>query len=191
MSFCHYIAFMVLLTCLSSKVVGRSVVELNDTTFDIATSSGLWVINFHAPWCDRCKALEPIFEEVAVQTLEDVHFGSVNVGKNKVVKRKYEVTKLPFFRKRVVSTMPQLGYLDRHIDEQERRLAEAFVRGGADEEAAERSRWRDEQTARRQREQAEFREWQAKHQKEEPTTQCVWKPVPKMATACQENCQKP
>jgi thiol-disulfide isomerase/thioredoxin len=75
---------------------GSAVVELNDSTFDEAIASGTWLINFHAPWCERCKELTPLFERVAAATdKEGVHFGSVLSGKGKLVKSKCKVEKLP------------------------------------------------------------------------------------------------
>jgi hypothetical protein len=45
-----------------------------------------------------------------------------------------EINKLPHFRKRTITRMPILGYLDRPIEPQERLGAEAFVSGGVQAE---------------------------------------------------------
>ena len=47
--------------------------------------------------------------------------------------------KIPNYRKTVISALPNLKYLDdRPVFEDDRRTAEAFTRGGIDEERAER-----------------------------------------------------
>lgn len=71
-----------------------------------------------------------------------------------------EVTKLATFRKRMISAVPKLGYLDRPIDPQERTFAEAFVAGGAEAEAAAREKWKKDTEQKRLDQQAEFRAWQ-------------------------------
>lgn len=71
-----------------------------------------------------------------------------------------EITKLPTFRKRMISLLPKLGYLDRPIDEQERLFAEAFVRGGAEAETVARADWKTKQAEKRVNEMNEFKAWQ-------------------------------
>lgn len=76
-----------------------------------------------------------------------------------------EITKLSSFRKRLIVSMPKLGYLDRPIDVQERLFAQAFVSGGADAEAFARQEWKTQQAEKRVQEMQEFRSWQAEQQK--------------------------
>eukprot|EP00884_Botryococcus_braunii_P007995 jgi/Botrbrau1/17197/Bobra.126_1s0002.1 len=62
------------------------------------------------------------------------------------------VSRIPSYRKTVISTLRQLTYLDdRPVFELERRCAEAWSRGGLDEERAERQRFKDEETAKERR----------------------------------------
>lgn len=69
------------------------------------------------------------------------------------------VTKQPSFRKRAIAAMPFLGYLDRPIEELERRAAEAFVSGGSEAEARVREDWRLQQQRKRLNEALVFRAW--------------------------------
>ena len=71
-----------------------------------------------------------------------------------------ELTKFNSFRKRMVNTLPKLGYLDRPIDELERLCAEAYFAGGPDAEKAARDQHREMQTKKRTDEMAVFRQWQ-------------------------------
>ena len=71
------------------------------------------------------------------------------------------VTKQPSFRKRTIAMMPMIGYLDRPVDELERKAAEAFVRGGSEAEAQVREDWRLLQQRKRLNEALVFRAWKA------------------------------
>jgi dynein assembly factor 1, axonemal len=71
-----------------------------------------------------------------------------------------DITKLPTFRKKLIAEMPQLGYLDRPVDLQERTFAEAFVRGGPEAEAAARAQWKLDVEAKRISDLETYRAWQ-------------------------------
>ena len=58
------------------------------------------------------------------------------------------VRKIPHYRKMTISRMPHLNYLDDSpVFAKDRRLAEAFARGGLEEEKAERERFKQEAEA--------------------------------------------
>jgi dynein assembly factor 1, axonemal len=61
-----------------------------------------------------------------------------------------EISRLPHFRKRLIHSMPYLGYLDRPVDERERYIAKAFAEGGADAEKAAIESWREVQYKKKQ-----------------------------------------
>lgn len=77
-----------------------------------------------------------------------------------------EICKLPHFRKRAITRMKKLGYLDRPIEPQERLGAEAFVSGGVQAETKVRDAWREEQKNKRLAETAEFKSWQIRQREE-------------------------
>ena len=76
-----------------------------------------------------------------------------------------DITRLPSFRKKLIASMPKLGYLDRPIDEQEKLFATAYIAGGAEAEADARQQWKDQQALKRVNEMNEFKAWQAEQQK--------------------------
>ena len=75
-----------------------------------------------------------------------------------------EVTKLPSYRKRLITNMPKLGYLDRPIDTLERSAAEAFVQGGPEAEMQIREDYRNQQKQQKIDEIQAFKKWQKEHQ---------------------------
>lgn len=62
------------------------------------------------------------------------------------------VAKVPHYRKRLIAGIPKLTYLDdRPVFEAERRLSEAWIRGGFDEERRERQRMKEEEAEKEAR----------------------------------------
>ena len=55
----------------------NKVVSLNDGNFhsEVVNSDELWFVEFYAPWCGHCKALQPIWKDLA-----DNLDGKVNIG---------------------------------------------------------------------------------------------------------------
>lgn len=57
-------------------------------------TNGTVVVDFYATWCNPCKMLAPIFEEVSNE-VEGVTFGKVNIDENMELTVKYNVTTVP------------------------------------------------------------------------------------------------
>lgn len=57
---------------------------LTDATFDSALrdSKDIWFIEFYAPWCGHCKALEPEWNQVASNMKGKVKFAKVDATEN-------------------------------------------------------------------------------------------------------------
>jgi thioredoxin len=67
------------------------VLDLDQRTFDDAVAGGPVVVDFWAPWCKPCKAIEPILEELA----EQVTVARVNIDEEPELASRYEVLAIP------------------------------------------------------------------------------------------------
>ncbi len=63
--------------------------ELDEATFDEAISGGPLLVDFWAPWCRPCRALEPILEELPVEVAR------VNVDEEPRLAGRYDVLSIP------------------------------------------------------------------------------------------------
>eukprot|EP01111_Echinosteliopsis_oligospora_P013186 TRINITY_DN4662_c0_g1_i1.p1 TRINITY_DN4662_c0_g1~~TRINITY_DN4662_c0_g1_i1.p1 ORF type:complete len:242 (+),score=39.67 TRINITY_DN4662_c0_g1_i1:748-1473(+) len=58
------------------------VIELKQDNFQHSISSGLWFVEFYAPWCGHCNKLAHVWEELADHIQSDPDsFKSVNIAK--------------------------------------------------------------------------------------------------------------
>jgi len=65
------------------------VTELDARTFDDAVAGGPLLVDFWAPWCRPCKALEPILEELPVAVAR------VNIDDEPGLGSRYDVLSIP------------------------------------------------------------------------------------------------
>ena len=63
--------------------------ELDARTFDDAIAGGPLLVDFWAPWCRPCKALEPILEELPVAVAR------VNIDDEPGLGSRYDVLSIP------------------------------------------------------------------------------------------------
>ncbi len=68
--------------------------ELNPSNFDDTIKSGIVLVDFWAPWCNPCRMLGNILEQVAAE-VDGVTIGKVNVDDNRELAAKFEVMNIP------------------------------------------------------------------------------------------------
>jgi thioredoxin len=65
------------------------VTELDESSFDAAIAGGPVLVDFWAPWCRPCKAIEPILEELPVEVAR------VNIDEEPGIASRYDVLSIP------------------------------------------------------------------------------------------------
>jgi thioredoxin 1 len=65
--------------------------ELGATTFDDAIAGDPVVIDFWAPWCRPCRALEPVLEQLASR----VPVARVNIDEHPELAGRFEILSIP------------------------------------------------------------------------------------------------
>jgi thioredoxin 1 len=70
-------------------IAGATVRELDEATFDEAIAGEPLLVDFWAPWCRPCKALEPILDELPLEVAR------VNIDEEVGIASRYDVLSIP------------------------------------------------------------------------------------------------
>ncbi len=62
---------------------------------DIIQSSTPIVVDFHATWCQPCKMMAPILQQVKGQLGDQVRIIKIDVDKNQEVAARYQIRSVP------------------------------------------------------------------------------------------------
>ena len=70
---------------------------LTQTTFDetLATTEGLLLVDFWAPWCGPCRAIAPVLDSLVADAGGNVKLAKVNVDEEPGLAGRYEIRSIP------------------------------------------------------------------------------------------------
>jgi thioredoxin 1 len=64
--------------------------ELNESNFAAETSTGVVLVDFHAPWCGPCRMLAPVLEQITGAKVV-----KVNTDDNQNLAVQHNITSIP------------------------------------------------------------------------------------------------
>ena len=69
--------------------------ELDATTFDDAIAGAPVVVDFWAPWCKPCRAVDAVLDQLESESDGRVTFVKLNIDEHPEIAARYEVLSIP------------------------------------------------------------------------------------------------
>ena len=86
--------FLGFVSCKSSSS-DKNIVTLTTDNFVDETGKGVVMVDFWATWCVPCKAMAPVIEEIAGQTIGKVKVGKVDIDQNGPLANRFGIQSIP------------------------------------------------------------------------------------------------
>ena len=83
------------LTSCKSGSTDNNIVTLTTSNFADETAKGVVMVDFWATWCMPCKAMAPVIEEIAGQTVGKVKVGKVDIDQNGPLANRFGIQSIP------------------------------------------------------------------------------------------------
>jgi len=73
----------------------KNIITFTTDNFAAETKKGVVMVDFWATWCMPCKAMAPVIEEIAGQTIGKVKVGKVDIDKNGPIANQFGIQSIP------------------------------------------------------------------------------------------------
>lgn len=74
----------------------KTTIEITDSNFnELLSANDIVVVDFWAPWCDPCKVLGPVIDELSADYESRATIGKLNVDENPKLAATYGIMSIP------------------------------------------------------------------------------------------------